>query len=72
MVKYLIFVSVQKVKNMKHLTSEQRYVISALKKRGETLEIIGKEVENIEREDIKSLTKESMEKMKKGQRDFYL
>ena len=31
-----------------------------------------KEVENIEREDIKSLTKESMEKMKKGQRDFYL
>ena len=35
-------------------------------------EIIDKEVENIEREDIKSLTKESMEKMKKGQRDFYL
>lgn len=29
---------------MKHLTSEQRYVISALKKRGETLEIIGKEL----------------------------
>ena len=30
-----------------------------------SLEIIDKEVENIEREDIKSLTKESMEKMKK-------
>ena len=26
---------------MKHLTSEQRYVISALKKRGETLGKIG-------------------------------
>ena len=37
-----------------------------------SLEIIDNEVENIEREDIKSLTKESMEKMKKGQRDFYL
>ena len=37
-----------------------------------SLELIDKEVENIEREDIKSLTKESMEKMKKGQRDFYL
>ena len=37
-----------------------------------SLEIIDKEVENIEREDIKSLTKESMEKMKKGQSDFYL
>ena len=37
-----------------------------------SLEIIDKEVENIEREDIKSLTKESMEKMKKGQRDFHL
>lgn len=37
-----------------------------------SLEIIDKEVENIEREDIKSLTKESMEKMKKGKRDFYL
>ena len=37
-----------------------------------SLEIIDKEVENIEREDIKLLTKESMEKMKKGQRDFYL
>ena len=37
-----------------------------------SLEIIDEEVENIEREDIKSLTKESMEKMKKGQRDFYL
>ena len=37
-----------------------------------SLEIIDKEVENIEREDIKPLTKESMEKMKKGQRDFYL
>ena len=34
-----------------------------------SLEIIDKEVENIEREDIKSLTKESMEKMKKEQRD---
>lgn len=37
-----------------------------------SLEIIDKEVENIEREDIKSLTKESMKKMKEGQRDFYL
>ena len=37
-----------------------------------SLEIINREVENIERDDIKSLTKESMEKMKKGQRDFYL
>ncbi len=37
-----------------------------------SLEIINTEVENIEREDIKTLTKESMEKMKKGQRDFYL
>ncbi len=37
-----------------------------------SLEIINKEVENIEEKDIKSLTKESMEKMKKGQRDFYL
>ena len=36
------------------------------------LEIINKEVENIERDDIRTLTKESMEKMKKGQRDFYL
>lgn len=37
-----------------------------------SLEIIDKEVENIAREDIKSLTKESMKKMKEGQRDFYL
>ncbi len=37
-----------------------------------SLEIIDTEVENIEREDIKKLTKESMEKMKKGERDFYL
>lgn len=37
-----------------------------------SLEIINREVENIEREDIKTLTKESMEKMKKGERDFYL
>ena len=36
------------------------------------LEIIDREVENIEREDIKKITKESMEKMKKGERDFYL
>ena len=35
-----------------------------------SLEIIDKEVENIEREDIKSLTKESMEKMKKGKEIF--
>ena len=34
--------------------------------------IISTEVENIEREDIKERTKESMEKMKKGERDFYL
>ena len=37
-----------------------------------SLEIIDKEVENIEREDNKVINKESMEKMKKGQRDFYL
>ncbi|MGL5329007.1 MAG: [FeFe] hydrogenase H-cluster radical SAM maturase HydG [Peptostreptococcaceae bacterium] len=36
------------------------------------LKIINKEVENIPREDIKNLTKESLEKMKKGERDFYL
>lgn len=36
------------------------------------LEVIDKEVENIEREDIKKLTKENMEKMKQGERDFYL
>ncbi|WP_373599107.1 [FeFe] hydrogenase H-cluster radical SAM maturase HydG [Paraclostridium bifermentans] len=35
-------------------------------------EIINVEVENIQREDIKSRTKESMEKMKNGERDFYL
>ena len=35
-------------------------------------EIINAEVENIKREDIKKLTKESLEKMKKGERDFYL
>lgn len=38
----------------------------------EALRVIDKEVENIEREDIKKLTKESMEKMKNGERDFYL
>ena len=38
----------------------------------QALEIIDREVENIEREDIKKITKESMEKMKKGERDFYL
>ena len=37
-----------------------------------TLDYGDREVENIEREDIKTLTKESMEKMKKGERDFYL
>ncbi len=36
------------------------------------LDIIDKEVENIQREDIKNKTKESLEKMKQGQRDFYL
>ena len=36
------------------------------------LEIIDREVENIPREDIKKLTKESLEKMKQGERDFYL
>ena len=30
------------------------------------------EVENIQREDLKTYTKESMEKMKKGERDFYV
>ncbi len=35
-------------------------------------EIIEREVENIEREDIRNRTKESLEKMKQGERDFYL
>ena len=35
-------------------------------------EIINAEVENIPREDIRSLTKANLEKMKKGERDFYL
>lgn len=37
-----------------------------------SLEIIDKEVANIERDDIKTLTQDNLEKMKKGQRDFYL
>lgn len=37
-----------------------------------SLDLINKEVENIEREDIKIRTKESMEKMKEGERDFYV
>nr|WP_330362461.1 [FeFe] hydrogenase H-cluster radical SAM maturase HydG [[Clostridium] dakarense] len=36
------------------------------------LQVINKEVENIEREDIKKLTKENIKKMKNGERDFYL
>ena len=35
-------------------------------------EIINTEVENIPREDIKNMTKVSLEKMKNGERDFYL
>ena len=35
-------------------------------------EVINAEVENIQREDIKNMTKASLEKMKKGERDFYL
>ena len=35
-------------------------------------EIINAEVENIPREDIKNITKASLEKMKNGERDFYL
>ena len=35
-------------------------------------EIINAEVENIPREDIKNMTKANLEKMKKGERDFYL
>lgn len=35
-------------------------------------DIIDYEIENIQREDIKNRTKESMEKMEKGERDFYL
>ena len=35
-------------------------------------EIINTEVENIPREDIKNMTKASLEKMKNGERDFYL
>ena len=35
-------------------------------------EIINAEVENIQREDIKNMTKASLEKMKNGERDFYL
>ena len=34
--------------------------------------IISTEVENIPREDIRNLTKANLEKMKKGERDFYL
>ena len=37
-----------------------------------SLETIEKEVEKIEREDLRNYTKESMEKMKKGERDFYV
>lgn len=37
-----------------------------------SLEVIEKEVENIQREDIKQRTKESLEKMKNGERDFYV
>ena len=35
-------------------------------------EVIKNETEKIQREDLKTYTKESMEKMKKGERDFYL
>ena len=34
--------------------------------------IINSEVENIQRDDIKNYTKESLEKMKSGKRDFYI
>ena len=37
-----------------------------------SLEVIEKEVENIQREDIKQRTKESLEKMKNGESDFYV
>ena len=36
------------------------------------LEVIDAEVENIQREDIKNMTKANLENMKKGERDFYL
>ena len=35
-------------------------------------EVIKRETENIQREDLKTYTKESMKKMKDGERDFYL
>ncbi|EPZ59131.1 putative thiazole biosynthesis domain protein [[Clostridium] sordellii ATCC 9714] len=35
-------------------------------------EVIKRETENIQRDDLKTYTKESMEKMKNGERDFYL
>lgn len=35
-------------------------------------QIINSEVENIQREDIKNYTKESLEKMQSGKRDFYI
>mgnify|MGYP004447942613 FL=1 len=34
--------------------------------------VIDREVENIQRDDIRELTKANLEKMKKGERDFYL
>lgn len=37
-----------------------------------SLETINREIEKIEREDLRNYTKESMEKMKKGERDFYV
>ena len=36
------------------------------------LKVVEREVENIQREDIKKLTKSNIEKMKQGRRDFYL
>ena len=35
-------------------------------------EVIKRETENIQRDDLKTYTKESMKKMKDGERDFYL
>ena len=37
-----------------------------------SLETIDREIENIQRDDIKNRTKESIKKMKQGERDFYI
>ena len=53
------------------MTEEEKKAIEKLSsKKNETSWI--DTIRHIKREDIKKLTKESLEKMKKGERDFYL